>query len=244
MLRGDEVGAILGEYIASHISEAKQSTAFLANSIVSSSILAKIAQCYHIPFTETLTGFKWLAKVQGLTFGYEEALGYAVDPQTVNDKDGLSAGLVMTDLAAQLKEDGSDLIEYLDQIWHRYGFHATKQISIRMKDMSLIPPAIEHFRSGSVAEIAGCRVESIDDLSSPSKTQPSKTQPSKSLPPTEGVRLWLARDEMTIRLIIRPSGTEAKLKCYLEAVGERDLAERTIDEVGENVREMILALLG
>lgn len=234
VLRGDEVGAILGEFIASNLSNDKKAGAILANSIVSSSILAKIANHHQIAFTETLTGFKWLAKVKGLTFGYEEALGYAVDPETVNDKDGISAGLLLSDIAATLKESGSDLTTYLDGIWKRYGFHATKQISIRMSDMAVIPRAIDHFKNGSIRQIAGFRLQSIDDLSCP----------TSSLPPTEGIRLWLEREALTVRLIIRPSGTEAKLKCYLEAIGARDLAERAVDEVGEEVNGMILALLG
>ncbi|MFM7463762.1 MAG: phospho-sugar mutase [Actinomycetota bacterium] len=232
-LRGDEVGAILGEYIASKLNRDGKEGAVLANSIVSSSILAKIAKEHQIAFTETLTGFKWLAKVKGLTFGYEEALGYAVDPGTVNDKDGISAGLLITDIAATLKESGSDLITYLDGIWQRYGFHATKQISIRLSDMAVIPRAIDHFKNGPITEIAGFRLQGIDDLSSP----------TSSLPPTEGIRLWLEREALTVRLIIRPSGTEAKLKCYLEAIGARDLAERAVDEIGEKVSGMILALL-
>ncbi|MBM3719146.1 MAG: phospho-sugar mutase [Actinobacteria bacterium] len=232
-LRGDEVGAILGEHIASNLNRDRKEGAVLANSIVSSSILAKIAKEHQIAFTETLTGFKWLAKVKGLTFGYEEALGYAVDPGTVNDKDGISAGLLITDIAATLKESGSDLLTYLDGIWQRYGFHATKQISIRLSDMAVIPRAIDHFKHGSITEIAGFRLQGIDDLSSP----------TSSLPPTEGIRLWLEREALTVRLIIRPSGTEAKLKCYLEAIGARDLAERAVDEIGEKVNGMILALL-
>jgi len=234
VLRGDEVGAILGEYIASNLSPEARAKAVLANSIVSSSILAKIASHHKVAFTETLTGFKWLAKVKGLAFGYEEALGYAVDPSSVNDKDGISAGLLITDLAASLKESGSNLIEYLDEIWQRYGFHATKQISIRLSDMSVIARAIEYFKSDSVGEIAGFNLRSIDDLASP----------SSALPPTEGLRLWLEREALIVRLIIRPSGTEAKLKCYLEAIGERNLAERAVDEVGEAVNGMILTLLG
>lgn len=212
----------------------RRAKAVLANSIVSSSILAKIASHHKVAFTETLTGFKWLAKVKGLAFGYEEALGYAVDPSSVNDKDGISAGLLITDLAASLKESGSNLIEYLDEIWRHYGFHATKQISIRLSDMTVIARAIEYFKSGSVGEIAGFNLRSIDDLASP----------SSALPPTEGLRLWLEREALIVRLIIRPSGTEAKLKFYLEAIGERNLAERAVDEVGEAVNGMILTLLG
>lgn len=234
VLRGDEVGAILGEYIASKVKTPTKPGGILANSIVSSSILAKIARHYQLDSCETLTGFKWLAKINGLTFGYEEALGYAVDPQSVNDKDGISAALVVTDLAARLKESGSDLIHYLDAIWQRHGFHATKQISIRISDISLIKKAMDHFKDNAMKEISGFTVSSIEDLA----------KPEGFLPPTDGIRLWLEREGLVLRLIIRPSGTEAKLKCYLEAVGERDLATHAVDEVGAAINQMITATLG
>lgn len=200
MLRGDELGALLGEYIAS-----KSSGGILANSIVSSSILEKIAAHYSMEYRQTLTGFKWLAKIKGLTFGYEEAIGYCVDSQTVNDKDGISAALVLTQLSSELKAQGRTLLDLLDEIWLRHGYHGTEQISVRVSDMSQIANVLDSLRTTPPQEIAGRRVISIDDL----------MRPNDELPPTEGLRFWLAGG---IRVIIRPSGTEAKVKCYLEVI--------------------------
>lgn len=223
MLRGDEVGVILGAYIAStraEISgsqpEISRSTPIFANSIVSSSALSKIAKLHGIRFTETLTGFKWLAKVEALSFGYEEALGYCVDSSSVNDKDGISAALMVTDLAGRLKEEGSSLSQYLDGIWREIGYHATKQVSIRFDDLSLIPPLMESLRISPPKELnmsrSTYRFTSLDDLS----------RPSDALPPTDGIRIWFTREgsDEKIRMIIRPSGTEPKLKCYIEVVGD------------------------
>lgn len=223
MLRGDEVGVILGAYIAETLTPDSSSQAIFANSIVSSSALSKVANRHGIRFTETLTGFKWLAKVDRLTFGYEEALGYCVDSSSVNDKDGISAALMITDLAARLKEEGSSLSRYLDRIWSEIGYHATKQISLRFDDLSLIPPLMDSLRASPPRELrmksSSYRFASLDDLS----------HPKDGLPPTDGIRLWFIREgsDERIRIIIRPSGTEPKLKCYIEVVG--DLA--MIDEV-------------
>ena len=200
MLRGDELGALLGEYIAS-----KSGGGILANSIVSSSILKKIAQHYSMEYRETLTGFKWLAKIKGLTFGYEEAIGYCVDSQNVNDKDGISAALVLTHLASELKREGRTLLDLLDDIWVRHGYHGTEQISVRVDDITRIATVLQSLRRYPPKEIATIRVISMDDL----------MQPKDNLPPTDGLRLWLEGD---IRIIIRPSGTEAKVKCYVEVV--------------------------
>ena len=232
VLRGDEVGAILGELIATRATEQKLN-GVLANSIVSSSILEKIASENGLAFAETLTGFKWIAKVENLTFGYEEALGYSVDPASVNDKDGISAALLITDLAASLKESGSNLSHYLERIWSRYGFHATRQISLRLHDLSLTTRVLDHFRARDLKKIGKFDILEIDDL----------TRPQGNLPATEGVRLWLSLGGIKIRLIIRPSGTEPKLKCYLEAVAQRDLAESAIESLGEEVTHMIESLL-
>lgn len=221
VLRGDEVGAILATYIAENLDQTEKKSATFANSIVSSSILEKIAAGYGIAFTETLTGFKWLAKVKDLTFGYEEALGYCVDSHSVNDKDGISAALMLTDLAARLKEEGSSLSNYLDSIWERFGYHATKQVSIRFDDLALIPPLIDRLRNSPPREIASHSLISIDDLA----------HPTDQLPPTDGIRIRYETGGKTsgenekIRVIIRPSGTEPKLKCYIEVTGERESAE-------------------
>jgi phosphomannomutase len=200
MLRGDELGVIFGEWIARR---APQGT--FGNSIVSSSILRKISAHYGIDFKEVLTGFKWLAKIEDLAFGYEEAIGYAVDSETVNDKDGISAAIYLAQIATDLAAEGKDLNDLLDEVWQRHGFHATEQISIRVADMRAITDLLAHLRSNPPHEIAGRRVESIDDLAAP----------TDGLPPTDGLRIWLSGG---VRIIIRPSGTEAKLKCYIEVI--------------------------
>lgn len=206
MLRGDELGIIFGEWIAR-----TQPTGSFGNSIVSSSALRKISAHYGIDFQEVLTGFKWLAKIKNLAYGYEEAIGYAVDPETVNDKDGISAAIFLAQIAMDLKRDGLTLSDLLDEIWARHGFHGTEQISIRVHDLSAISALLASLRLNPPAEIAGIAVQSIDDLA----------KPRDGLPATDGLRIWLVGG---VRIIIRPSGTEAKLKCYIEVI-TKDAAE-------------------
>jgi phosphomannomutase len=206
MLRGDELGAVFGEYIAM-----RSSQGILANSIVSSSILKKIATFHKLEFRETLTGFKWLAKVRGLTFGYEEALGYCVDPTSVNDKDGISAAILLAQIATDLKGEGKTVLDFLEEIWHRHGFHGTEQISLRVTDIAQVSALLEDIRTDPPREIAGRKIKSIDDL----------MRPKDGLPPTDGLRIWLEGD---IRIIIRPSGTEAKVKCYVEVISHEGAA--------------------
>ncbi len=222
MLRGDELGAILGESIAR-----KTTTGIFANSIVSSSILKKIAEHYQLEFKETLTGFKWLAKIKGLTFGYEEALGYAVDTKTVNDKDGISAAITLAQIATDLAADGKTLLDLLDEIWGRHGFHATEQISIRLSDLSTVGVILGGLRSNPPQNIAGRVVTSIDDLAAP----------TDGLPPTDGLRIWL---DGGVRIIIRPSGTEAKMKCYIEVI-EKDskTAQVVLDQLRPPLKELL-----
>ena len=222
MLRGDELGAILGESIAR-----KTTTGIFANSIVSSSILKKIAEHYNLEFKETLTGFKWLAKINGLTFGYEEALGYAVDARTVNDKDGISAAITLAQIATDLEVDGKTLLDLLDEIWARHGFHATEQISIRLSDLSKVGVILGGLRSNPPQDIAGRAVTSIDDLAAP----------TDGLPPTDGLRIWL---DGGVRIIIRPSGTEAKMKCYIEVI-EKDskTAQVVLDQLRPPLKELL-----
>jgi phosphomannomutase len=200
MLRGDELGVIFGEWIAR-----TKPSGTMGNSIVSSSALRKIAAHYGVDFKEVLTGFKWLAKIEDLAYGYEEAIGYAVDSETVNDKDGVSAALFLTQIAMDLKRDGLTLSNLLDDIWERHGFHGTEQISIRVSDMFAITRLLAGLRTNPPTEIAGRKVDSIDDLAAP----------KDGLPPTDGLRIWLAGG---IRIIVRPSGTEAKMKCYIEVI--------------------------
>jgi len=222
MLRGDELGAILGESIAR-----KSKSGIFANSIVSSSILKKIAAHHNLEFKETLTGFKWLAKIKGLTFGYEEALGYAVDAHTVNDKDGISAAITLAQIATDLAADGKTVLDLLNEIWTRHGFHATEQISIRLSDLSKVDVILGGLRRNPPLDIAGRTVTSIDDLAAP----------TDGLPPTDGLRIWL---DGGVRIIIRPSGTEAKMKCYIEVI-ERDAktAQVVLDQLRPPLKELL-----
>ena len=223
MLRGDELGVIFGEWIAR---TSPQGT--FGNSIVSSSILRKISAHYGIDFKEVLTGFKWLAKIEDLAFGYEEAIGYAVDSETVNDKDGISAAIFLAQIATDLAAVGKDLNDLLDEVWQRHGFHATEQISIRVADMGAITSLLAGLRSNPPREIAGRAVESIDDLAAP----------TDGLPPTDGLRLWLSGG---VRIIIRPSGTEAKLKCYIEVISPN---QQSAEAELNSLRAPLKAFLG
>lgn len=210
MLRGDELGIIFGEWIAR-----THPKGTFGNSIVSSSALRKICSHYGINFQEVLTGFKWLAKIEDLSFGYEEAIGYSVDSKTVNDKDGISAAIFLAQIASDLAKSGLTLTDLLNEVWSRHGFHGTEQISIRVTDMSSIARLLNGLRQNPPGEIAGRAVKSIDDLAAP----------LDGLPPTDGLRIWLDGD---IRIIVRPSGTEAKMKCYIEVVTESAAESQTL----------------
>ena len=200
MLRGDEVGVILGKYL---IENNKVAGKAFANSLVSSSLLAKIAEKNGVKFYETLTGFKWISKVENLGYGYEEALGYCVDPDNVNDKDGISAALLLAQLSGELKKSGTSLIDYLQNIGNEFGFHATDQISIRFTDLAKIDNLLSKISKNPPKELSGFALQSVEDLNL------SKTMP------TPGIRMKYAGE---IRVIIRASGTEPKLKCYIEVV--------------------------
>jgi phosphomannomutase len=200
MLRGDEVGALLGTALLS-----RHATGTYAASIVSSTLLGKLAAAAGQPYAETLTGFKWIGRVPGLAFGYEEALGYCVDPAHVRDKDGISALLLLCELAAALKAEGRTLVDLLDEIAEAHGLHATDQLSVRVTDLAEIGAAMARLRAHPPTALGGFAVEGVDDLSAG----------SADLPPTEGLRYRLADGA---RVVVRPSGTEPKLKCYLEVV--------------------------
>ncbi|MGW3668362.1 phospho-sugar mutase [Streptomyces sp. NPDC005141] len=199
MLRGDEVGALLAEHLVR-----RGARGVFAESIVSSSLLGRIAEGAGLPYEETLTGFKWIARVEGLRYGYEEALGYCVDPDGVRDKDGITAALLITELASELKERGRTLLDLLDDIAVAYGLHATDQLSVRVEDLSVIANAMRRLREQPPTELAGLAITKAEDL----------TRGTDRLPPTDGLRYTLDG----ARVIVRPSGTEPKLKCYLEVV--------------------------
>ena len=178
MLRGDEVGALLGHHVLSRDAAAGKASpdSVFANSIVSSRMLATICRAAGVRHEETLTGFKWIGRVPGLRYGYEEALGYCVDPEQVKDKDGITAALLVAELTAQLKAEGRSLTDRLDDLAREHGVHATDSFSIRVSDLSLIGRIMDRLRAQPLSDIAGVAVSRVDDLA----------RGDGGLPPTEG----------------------------------------------------------
>lgn len=217
LLRGDELGALLASHL---IVRGVPDGGVLACSIVSSRLLASMAAQVGVRHVETLTGFKWIARVEGLHYGYEEALGYCVAPEVVRDKDGITAALLVAELAAILKSQGRSLLDVLDDLAQQHGVHATDAFSVRVDDLALIATVMDRLRATPPTELAGTAVTRVDDL-----RDPRPGADGAVLPPTEGLR-WFLEDGT--RVIVRPSGTEPKLKVYLEAiepvVGREDLA--------------------
>ena len=211
-LRGDELGILLGHYISKSERIAGKN---LATTIVSSSALAKIAKNCGANFHETLTGFKYLSKISNLAYGYEEAIGYCVNPAIVNDKDGISAALKIAQINSELISRGSSIFNYLDEIWCEIGYHRTEQLSIRFENVSVITKIISALIEKPLLHIAGLDVTSFEDL-------------SKNSNPTQGLRIRCG-DE--VRIIIRPSGTEPKLKTYIEVIGEVDFANSLAEKI-------------
>ncbi len=208
MLRGDEVGALLGAHL---LQREWPDTAVMANSIVSSRLLASMCAARAIRHEETLTGFKWISRVPNLVYGYEEALGYCVDPTQVRDKDGISAALLVAEFAATLKSGGRTLLDALADLAAAHGHHATDSFSVRVQDLAVIAEVMTRLRATPPESIGGQQVSTIEDLA----------DGDGGRPPTDGLRYLLA--DWT-RVIVRPSGTEPKLKVYLEVIDD-DAAE-------------------
>lgn len=201
LLSGDELGVLLGSRIIVGGVEPDES---LACSIVSSRLLAAMSAAVGVNHVETLTGFKWIARVPGLRFGYEEALGYCVDPRRVKDKDGISAALLIAELVAILKAQGRSVLDVLDDLHRQYGAHASGSFSVRVDQLEQIETVMRRLRENPPQQIAGVDVAQFDDLNE-----------GGALPPTDGLRWYLADGS---RVIVRPSGTEPKVKIYLEAI--------------------------
>ncbi|MFE9203627.1 phospho-sugar mutase [Micromonospora sp. NPDC007230] len=197
MLRGDEVGALLADHLMR-----RGVTGLYATTIVSSSLLRAMCAARGLPYDETLTGFKWIVRAGGgsepLVFGYEEALGYCVAPEHVRDKDGITAALSVAELAAGLKAQGRTLTDRLDELAAEFGVHHTDQLSVRVDDLREIAGMMARVRAATPETLLGHRVTETKDL----------------LPGADVVTL---RTDAA-RVVIRPSGTEPKLKAYLEVV--------------------------
>ncbi|SCL18856.1 phosphomannomutase [Micromonospora rhizosphaerae] len=197
MLRGDEVGALLADHLMR-----RGVRGLYATTIVSSSLLRAMCAARGLPYDETLTGFKWIVRAGGgaepLVFGYEEALGYCVAPDHVRDKDGITAALMVAELAAGLKAQGRTLTDRLDELAAEFGVHHTDQLSVRVEDLRMIAGMMTRIRAATPRTLLGQPVTESTDL----------------LPEADVVIL---RTEAA-RAVIRPSGTEPKLKAYLEVV--------------------------
>lgn len=204
MLTGDELGVLLGD----HLVRRHGYRGVMARSIVSSRWLNRVAEDAGLEAATTLTGFKWITRAPGIAFGYEEAIGYCVLPELVRDKDGLSAALMVAEMAALSRAEGTTLVGRLDQLAAGHGLYSTAQLSIRVEDLSLIGVMMERLRAAPPTALLGSPMHKIQDLAQGSLD-------STGLPPTEGV-LLLSEDDT--RVVVRPSGTEPKLKCYLELV--------------------------
>jgi phosphomannomutase len=229
-LTGDELGSLLGD---DAIRRGKPG--LFANSLVSSTLLRDIALANGREHRTTLTGFKWIGRIPGLAFGYEEAIGYCLDADSVPDKDGISTTLWLLRLVSELKAAGLTVEDRLNEIEAAYGIHATRQVSLRVTDLAQIPTMMAAVRANPPSVIAGEPVD-VADL----------TNPTNGLPPTDGMEFTGA----SVHAVVRPSGTEPKLKCYLEArrpvppagadlAAERAAAETVLDALWADIKQVL-----
>ena len=228
-LSGDETGCLLGDYVAGSCGAVAGASGVLASSIVSSRLLGSIAAAHGLEHRTTITGFKWIGQVPDLVFGYEEAIGYCCDPAHVRDKDGITAAVTMALLVAGLRADGRAIQDVLDSFAERFGLHATAPVTFRVEEVALISAAMRRLRSAAPAELAGSEVVSVIDLG----------EGYDGLPPADGLMLFTAAND---RVIIRPSGTEPKLKCYLEVIlpgGTWEEARGRLDAIAGELRGII-----
>lgn len=226
-LTGDETGCLLGWWLMRR----GGFSGSMAASLVSSTMLQRMAEDFGVPFATTLTGFKWISRVPDLGYGYEEALGYCVDPRHVSDKDGITASLLALELVASLQAEGRTVFDVLDELALRHGVHATRQVSLRMPTPQAITASVATLRADPPRDLGGLQVEAVIDLA----------LGYDGLPPTEGLLMRLDG----ARVIVRPSGTEPKVKCYLEVVRRvdgaglaiaRDEAEMTLGDLDAALR--------
>lgn len=229
MLRGDETGTLLGEHLLSTLDRAAHPDPLVATTIVSATMLRALAEEHDVRYAETLTGFKWLVRAgdgagTGLIYAYEEALGHCVDPDRVRDKDGISAAVVSCDLAATAKRDGRTIAAMLDELSTKHGVHQTGQVSVRVTDLDVIAAAMRRLRAEPPPELGGVTVRTHD-----------------LLPETDAL---VITGTGGLRVVVRPSGTEPKLKCYLQVVEhvEEGTIEAAKDRASQRLSELRTAV--
>lgn len=230
-LTGNQVGLLLGWRAARRAAEDGHAAgASLACSLVSSPGLRTVAEHYGLDFHATLTGFKWISRAPGIVFGFEEALGYLVNPETVRDKDGISAAIAILGMVSEARGRGATLSDLLAEFDDTFGAFASDQISVRVDDLSTIGRIMDALRAEHPSAIGEVAVERVDDL----------REGVDDLPPGDVLRIWLVDGS---RVIVRPSGTEPKLKLYLDVRGDSsaDAAER-IAALSAGARELLDAI--
>ncbi|MCT1479992.1 phospho-sugar mutase [Microbacterium sp. p3-SID336] len=224
-LTGNEVGLLLGARAARSAEGTRGAS--LACSLVSSPGLGAVAAHHGLDFHETLTGFKWISRAPGIVFGFEEALGYLVNPDTVRDKDGISAAVAVLGLAAEARERGATLADLLRELGDTYGHFASGQVSVRVADVAIIGTVMLALRSLPPTQIGGRSIASAEDLLRSGPGQPSGDVLRYRL--TDGSRV-----------IVRPSGTEPKLKVYIDAKADSaDGAAAAVAELEAGVRTLL-----
>lgn len=230
-LTGNQIGLLLGWRAARLAAErGPAEAASLACSLVSSPGLARVAEHYGLGFHATLTGFKWISRAPGMVYGFEEALGYLVNPETVRDKDGISAAVAMLGLVTEARAHGRTLADLLAEFDATFGAFASDQISVRVDDLSRIGHIMAALRAGHPERIGDVDVERVDDLA----------EGVDDLPPGDVLRYWLVDGS---RVIVRPSGTEPKLKLYLDVRGDdSDDAARRVAALADGCRALLDAL--
>ena len=227
-LSGNQIGLLLGWRAARLAHGSPQAS--LACSLVSSPGLAAVAEHYGLAFHATLTGFKWISRAPGIVYGFEEALGYLVNPDTVRDKDGISAAVAVLGLACEARGRGASLADLLDEFAQTFGHFASDQISVRVDDIAVIGRIMAALRADPPARVGETAVTRVDDL----------LDGVDGLPPGDVLRLWLADGS---RLIVRPSGTEPKLKLYLDVRGDSaDDADARIAALAAGARALLDAV--
>ncbi len=234
---GDEIGALLAwwQINVRRLSPGLPTNPAMATTLVSSKLIGEIAKQHGYQFVTTLTGFKWISRVEGLVFGYEEALGYCVDPTNVKDKDGITAAVAILDLYEFARSQDRSLIDLLDEIYISHGLHFTQTRSTRLTDANQASEIVTSLAVDSPSQIGRFTVTGLEDLA----------RGVDGLPPTTGVRFFLTDNA---RVIIRPSGTESKVKTYLEIITpttrgrlvadkaqSRELAEEIFQALAESV---------
>jgi len=231
-LSGNQVGALLGWRTAERLAAAG-TAGTLAASIVSSPALAEIARQYGLAYVDTLTGFKWVSRVPGLSYGYEEALGYLVDPDKVRDKDGISAAIEFLALVADLKAIGRTVTDHLTDFAERFGAFASSQVSIRVTEGADIPRLMSALRKSPPERIGTTTVRQVDDFAGG----------FAGLPASDILRYQL--DDGS-RVIVRPSGTEPKVKVYIDASSvegtaahRQASAQAAVDQLEAAMRELL-----